>query len=200
MASNLFRRKDRLFHARQRRDFSELAALHIGQTLCIFGQPHMAHAPLDVVDVPPLTIHGHDRDVPAGDIAVILEDACAVHQVLPHAAALDALLPYLAAPDSLQLRQHLLGQLIRPIPLLTAVQRLEDADRLGHFFDLIELGHEDDICRSPVELVLVDFLGQRDRIVSPLLPIRLPRHRVQHPAPLRISLVLAFGLEVKEHG
>ena len=99
MAGNLLWREDWLFDAGQRRDFTQLGQLHILESLRIFSQANMAHAPLDVVDKPAFAKHRNNRDALAGNVSSVFQHPAARHNVLAHFLALYPFLAYLAASN-----------------------------------------------------------------------------------------------------
>ena len=201
MAGNLLRREDRLLHAAQCADLAKLAALHIAEPLGVLRQPHMTHAPLHVVDEPPLAVGRNHRDRIASDIADIFKHPHGIQQVLVATLALDALLTHLNASNGNQLflETRVSVKVALRVFFLLAVKRLPDADSLAHLLDAVILGDIHDIGRQPVELVLMDFLRPTGWIVSPFGPICLAGHACEHEAPLGVGLVLALGLQVEEH-
>ena len=64
----------------------------------------MAHAPLDVVHEPALAVDRDDRDLVAGNVAAVLQNLAAAHDVLAHLAALHTALADLFGADSLKHR------------------------------------------------------------------------------------------------
>ena len=201
MASDLLRRQDRLLDAGQRADLAQLAELHVLQALCVLGQAHLAHAALDVVHEPALAVDRNDGDFLAGDVACILQNAATRHDVLVDLARLDLALAHLDAADGRQgLFERRVGQEVGlAVALLGAVDGSEDADRLADILDLVILGDVDHVRRTPVELVLVDFLWPVGRVVAPGFLVGLACHAGDDVAVPGVGLVLALGVEVEEH-
>ena len=80
------------------------------------------------------------------------------------------------------------------------VNGLENADQFRRLFDAVDLGHINDIRRGPVECHLLNALGPGGRVIFPDFAVGIRRHRRQHIAHARVRLVLALGIQIKEHG
>ena len=201
MACHLLGREDGLFHAGQCADLAQLGQLHVLQALRVLGQAHVAHAALDVVHKPALAVDRHDGDALACDVASVLKDAATGHDVLVNPARLDLALAHLDAANGCQgvLQLGVFGEGLGLVALLGAVDAAEDADGLGNVLDLVILGHVDHVGCAPVELVLVDDLGPAGRVVVPFLFVGLVGHGIDHVAETGVGLVLALGVQVKEH-
>ena len=201
MTCDLLRRENRLLDARQGRDLAQLGQLHVLQALGILGQAYRTHAALNVVHKPALTIHDDDRNALSCDVAHVLQDSAARHDVLAHTLALDALLAYLDRADGGKRGlEGLVGRKIGlAVALLGAVDRLEDADRLGLFLDFVIFGDEHYVRGAPVEFILVDDLGPACRVVAPSVFVGLACHAGDNKAEFGIRFVLALRLEIEEH-
>ena len=201
MASNLLRREDGLFDRRQGADLAQLGQLHVLQALGIFGQAHMAHASLDVVDEPALAVDDHDWDALACNVTCIFQHLAARHDVFVHALGLDLALAHLDCANGCQsfFQRFVVGKVDLGVAFFFACDGLEDADGLGLFLDLEVLGHIDHIGSAPVEFVLVNDLWPACWVITPCVFVGLLRHRCDDKAESGIRLVLALGLQVEEH-
>ena len=75
--SHLLGGQDGFLDRRQGADLTQLAELHVLESLGIFGQAHVAHAALNIVHKPALAKHDDYRNVLASDVACILKDFAA---------------------------------------------------------------------------------------------------------------------------
>ena len=162
----------------------------------------MAHAPLDVVHEPPLAVDRYDGNFCACDIAVVLEDAAAGHEVFADLPALDALLTDLNRADGCKgfLERFVVLKVCLAVAFFLAVDGLEDADRLVALLDLVDLGDVDRVGRCPVEFVRGHLVRPGCRVVVPLLLVGLEGHGGEDVAGAGVALVLALGVQVEEHG
>ena len=188
MAGHLLGREDRLLDSRKRADLAQLGKLHVLQALGVLGQTHMAHAPLDVVHEPTLAVDRNDRDLVAGNVAAVLQNLAARHDVLAHLAALHTALADLFGADSLKHRFQfrILLEIALKILFFLPVEGLENADQFRRLFDAVDLGHIDNIGCRPVERHLLNALRPGGRVIFPDFAVGIGRHRGQHIAHARI--------------
>ena len=102
MASHLLGGQDGFLDRRQGADLTQLAELHVLESLGILGQAHVAHAALNIVHKPALAKHDNDGDVLASDVACVFQHLAARHDVFADFLALDLLLAHLTAADGHQ--------------------------------------------------------------------------------------------------
>ena len=202
VAGHLLRRHDGLLDAGQCTDLAQLGQLHILQALRIFSQAHMAHAALDVVHKPALAVDHNNRYALACNVADILQHLAAAHDVFSDAHTLDAFLAHFPRADGNQgfFQRLVVLKVCGCVAFLDAADGFKNADGLGLFFQLVILGHKNNIRRRPVKLVLVDDLRPVGRIVVVDFLVTLTRHARDNKAVFRVGLVLALGVQVKEYG
>src|SRR3990167_8389777 len=117
----------------------------------------MAHAALDVVHVPSLTVGHDDLDMPACNVSAVLQDSTTRHDVLAYLATLHFLFAYQLTTDSVQLCFKLFSPCGFLISGFHSLQVFINTHGLADFLHFVHLSHKYDIRRCPVEFGLVNY-------------------------------------------
>ena len=201
VTGHLLGRQNGLFHVEPARHVGQPGHEAVGQALGVLGQADVAHAALDAVHDPALTVKRDDRNHAARHQTAVLQHLAAAHQVLAALLALDLLAAGLGVAGRGQLfgQGRVFLQLLLGVLHLIAHEAGEPNHRFLDFLDAVQLADPDDIRRTPVVFRRVDIARPGGGRVVPLLLIFGARHRREHIAALRVGLVLALGAQVVEH-